>query len=68
MSTADYANHVKARNYYLNYITKVAVQNGLIPVYWDNGPTGDKASGLFNRTTGEQVHTDAINAIISAGK
>ena len=68
LSTADYANHIKARNYYLNYITKVAVQDGLIPVYWDNGPTGDKASGLFNRTTGEQVHTDAINAIISAGK
>ncbi len=64
----DYTNHVKARNYYLNYVTKVAINNGIIPVYWDNGPTGDKASGLFNRITGEQVHTDAIEAIISAGK
>lgn len=64
----DYTNHVKARNYYLNYVTKVAINNGIIPVYWDNGPTGDKASGLFNRITGEQVHTDAIEAIINAGK
>ncbi|MBB4034283.1 endoglucanase [Dysgonomonas hofstadii] len=68
LSTADYANHVKARNYYLNYITKSAIENGIVPVYWDNGPTGDNASGLFNRTTGEKVHTDAIEAIISAGK
>lgn len=64
----DYTNHVKARNYYLNYVTRVAINNGIVPVYWDNGPTGDKASGLFNRITGEQVHTDAIEAIISAGK
>ncbi|MFV0323263.1 MAG: cellulase family glycosylhydrolase, partial [Bacteroides xylanisolvens] len=64
----DYTNHVKARNYYLNYVTKVAINSGIIPVYWDNGPTGDKASGLFNRITGEQVHTDAIEAIINAGK
>lgn len=64
----DYKNHIKARNYYLNYVTKVAINNGIIPVYWDNGPTGDKASGLFNRITGEQVHSDAIEAIISAGK
>ena len=64
----DYTNHVKARNYYLNYVTKIAINNGIIPVYWDNGPTGDKASGLFNRITGEQVHADAIEAIISAGK
>ncbi len=66
LGAADYANHIKARNYYLNYITKAAVQNGMIPVYWDSGVTGDKASGLFNRTTGEQVHADAISAITSA--
>lgn len=68
LSATDYANHVKARNYYLNYITKSAIENGLIPVYWDNGPTGDKTMGLFNRSTGEPVHSDAITAIISAGE
>lgn len=67
LNATDYANHVKARNYYLNYVTRAAVQNGMIPVYWDNGPTGDMASGLFNRLTGEQVHTEAIKAIIDGG-
>lgn len=68
LGAADYVNHVNSRNYYLNYVTKAAVQNGIVPVYWDNGPTGDKASGLFNRYTGEQVHADAIEAIIDGGK
>jgi endoglucanase len=56
-------NHIQARNYYLNYITKKAIENGVVPVYWDNGNTGNLGSGLFNRTTGEQAHPDAIKAI-----
>jgi len=59
-------NHIKARNYYLNYITKSAIDNGLIPFYWDNGHTGNNGFGLFDRSNGNQVHTDAIEAIISA--
>lgn len=62
------AKHIEARNYYLNYVTKAAKDNGLVPVYWDNGNAGDKGSGLFNRTTGEQAHTDALNALVSAVK
>lgn len=61
-----YLNHVKARNYYLNYVTKAALQNGMVPVYWDSGATGNNASGLFDRATGTQVHADAIAAIVSA--
>ncbi len=57
--------HIAARNYYLNYVTKSAKANGLIPCYWDNGSTGNNASGLFNRATGNQVHPDAIQAIVS---
>lgn len=61
-----YEDHVAARNYYLNYVTKVALQNGMVPVYWDNGHTGNMGSGLFDRATGEKVHADAIEAIVSA--
>jgi endoglucanase len=64
LPAAVFENHVQARNYYLNYITKKAIENGLVPVYWDNGNTGNHGFGLFNRSTGEQVHTDAIQAII----
>jgi hypothetical protein len=24
-----------AREYYLNYVTKTAIANGLVPIYWD---------------------------------
>lgn len=59
-------NHITSRNNYLHYVTKVALENGLVPVYWDNGGTGNNASGLFNRATNTPFHTDAIEAIISA--
>lgn len=59
------ADHIAARNHYLNYVTNAAKENGLVPVYWDNGYTGNNGSGLFNRATGEKVHADAINAITS---
>ena len=64
--TTELADHISARNYYLNYVTKAAKDNGLVPFYWDNGHTGNLGFGLFNRATGQPVHSDAINAIISA--
>ncbi len=57
-------NHKKARNYYLNYVTKTAKQNGLIPFYWDNGFTGNNGFGIFNRATGAVVHQDALDALV----
>lgn len=65
-ANTTFQEHVKARNYYLNYVTKKALENGMVPVYWDNGPTGNNAYGLFDRATGNQEHADAISAIISA--
>lgn len=62
------ANHIKARNYYLSYVTKAARQNNMIPCYWDNGATGANGSGLFNRSSGQVVHHDALGAIVEAGK
>lgn len=56
-----------SRNYYLSYVTKQALHYGVVPVYWDNGGTGNLGSGLFDRNTGAKIHTNAINAIISAG-
>lgn len=56
----------ESRNYHLNYVTKIALQNGIVPIYWDNGDTGEKGFGLFNRKTGEKAHPDSINAIVSA--
>jgi endoglucanase len=59
------ADHIKARNHYLNYVTKSAKANGLIPFYWDAGATGNNSTGLFDRSTGQIAHSDAVDAIIS---
>lgn len=61
-----YQLHVEARNYYLNYVTSKALENGIVPVYWDNGHAGNYGFGLFNRVDGSTAHTDALEAIISA--
>lgn len=62
------ANHIKARNYYLYYVTKAAKLNGLIPFYWDNGSTGTNGSGLFNRLNGQVVHQDAVDSIMQGAQ
>jgi endoglucanase len=64
--TTELADHIASRNYYLEYVTKAASDNGMVPIYWDNGNTGNLGSGLFNRATGEKVHNDAITAIVTA--
>lgn len=56
--------HDKARNYYLYYVTKAAKKNGMLPFYWDNGGTGNNASGLFNRPALSIAYPDAVKAII----
>jgi endoglucanase len=48
-------------------VTKKALQNGIVPVYWDNGRTDNNNSGLFDRNSGAKAHSEAINAIISGG-
>jgi len=59
------ADHIKARNHYLNYVTKTAKANGMIPFYWDAGATGNNSTGLFDRSTGQVVYSDAVDAIVS---
>lgn len=59
-ANAEYAGY---RKYYIEYITKSAVDHGLIPFYWDSGYTGDKGSGIFDRSTGAAMYPDIIKAI-----
>ncbi len=62
--SADEESH----RYYLEYITKSAKEHGLLPVYWDNGWNGDYGFSLFDRKTGEQQHSNFIEAIIRASE
>lgn len=59
----DVENHNLFREYYLKYITKSALEHGLVPFYWDNGYTGKHGMGLFDRKTGKQVYPELIKAI-----
>lgn len=66
LSGQTLTNHIASRNHYLNYVTKKALENGIVPVYWDNGPMGNNSSGLFNRSTGAVSDAAAVQAITSA--
>ncbi|MCW3806621.1 cellulase family glycosylhydrolase [Plebeiibacterium marinum] len=68
MSEEAQALHEESRNYYHKKINEVAKAKGITTFYWDNGYTTKNASGLFNRATGEPVHTDAIEAIVNVYK
>jgi endoglucanase len=41
---------------------------GMVPVWWDNGGTGNGSYALFNRTTGAQTYPTIINGIMAGVK
>ncbi|MDE2493729.1 MAG: glycoside hydrolase family 5 protein [Alphaproteobacteria bacterium] len=66
MRRTEYDPTEKYSTYWDAYITHSAYEHGLVPVYWDNGYTGNHASGLFDRATGAQAFPDTIRAIVDA--
>ncbi len=64
LSGSDQANHLASRLYYLEYVTRAAKENGIIPVYWDNGYSGDQGFALFDRSSGNILDQDAIDALM----
>jgi endoglucanase len=49
------------------HITSSALNRGLVPVYWDNGVTGEHGMGLFDRASGRIVYPELVKAIVGAG-
>jgi len=68
ISRTDLDSTQKYRTYWDQYITRSAFQHGLVPVYWDNGYTGNHTMGLFDRTSGAQAHPQLISTIVNAAK
>ena len=56
------------RAYYDGFIAGTAAQNGLVPVYWDNGFNGKFGLGLFDRRAVTKTQPEIIDAIIKAVK
>ena len=66
VSRFNVQNHEQSRIRWNQYITESAVARGLVPVYWDNGYSGDGGMALFDRNNGSQLYPDIIEAIVGA--
>jgi endoglucanase len=53
------------RRYYVEYVTKAAVDRGIVPVYWDNGGRGSGGEnfGLIDRHTNSVLHPKLLEAM-----
>ena len=58
-------HHLDARAYYYQYVTQQAKSYGLVPFVWDNGATGDKGMGIFNRSDGSVFDLQTLNSYIA---
>ena len=63
LGTSLNATFASYRRYYMQYITRSLVRHGLVPIYWDNGGTGNFGLGIFNRTTGARAYPDIVEAL-----
>lgn len=68
ISKTEYDPSGNYRTLWDQYITHSAYIHGLVPMYWDNGYTGNYGLGLFNRSTGAQVYPATVQAIVSAAQ
>jgi hypothetical protein len=57
----DLATHNDAVDYWLTYVTKQAIANGLKPFYWDTG-------GALDRRNNTVLDKRTIDAIVAGGK
>lgn len=62
------AQYESFRRYYMQYVTRSMERHGLVPVYWDNGGTGNHGMGLFNRSTGAQVYPGIVDAVVDTSR
>lgn len=68
ISKTDYDPGGTYRTLWDAYVSRSAFQHGMVPMYWDNGYTGNHGLGLFDRSTGAQVYPKTVEAIVSAAQ
>jgi aryl-phospho-beta-D-glucosidase BglC (GH1 family) len=59
---ADFADY---QRYYVEYVTKAAIDRGILPVVWDNGGqgSGGEKFGLIDRTNNGVLHPKLMEAM-----
>jgi endoglucanase len=60
--------HLASRAYYLSYVTRSAIANGLLPFYWDTGALDNFGSGIFDRKTHQVFDQPALDALTKTPK
>ena len=55
--------HLNSRAHFLEYITREAKANGMIPFYWDAGNMGKNASALFDRQNNTIYDQQALDSL-----
>lgn len=60
LSGENFDLHQRSREYFLKYVTRSALNHGLIPVYWCAG-LGD----LFDRDTGSPLEPGTVDALMA---
>lgn len=60
LSGANFDLHKQSREYFLKYVTRSALNHGMIPVYWCAG-----LGELFNRNTGELLEPETAHALMA---
>jgi aryl-phospho-beta-D-glucosidase BglC (GH1 family) len=58
------------RRYYVEYVTKAAVDRGILPVWWDNGgkKSGGESFALIDRDSNSVLHPKLMEAMLRAAK
>jgi len=56
------------RRYYMEYVTKAAVDRAILPIYWDNGGSGsgEENFGMFDRNSNQVLFPDIMEAMMRA--
>jgi len=66
--TSHLAGYEDYRRYYMEYVTKVISDRGIVPIYWDNGGTqsGGDNFGLLSRVDGSVAFPTVLDAMVRA--
>lgn len=59
-------SNTEFRRYWTEYIVKACKNNGIIPVWWDNGYSGRNGFGLFSRAALTVTQPEIIEAMMRA--
>lgn len=60
--------HLQSRAYWHRYVTQKALENGLLPFYWDMGGLGNFASGIFDRSNNTVFDQQTLNALLEGAQ